>query len=237
MCVETPRSYHKKPLSCFCFFDGHGVTEGEPQTVNPHTIRQSHSGQTPHTHNITNTTSNKHTTTPPHNHTTTQPHNHEAIRTTPRQVTPTSQAKPNRATRHHTTPSHATPKQATPKTGQVIRSRPFPVQGECSRCQRLTRGSPVDPDGKGGSMKGEGWSWTCEQLLKWLGQVGAVASISRTLQGTHGHPKFPLLFPSDAAVAASVHCLLLQQQQGHRSTCRCCSCGCGGCHCCRICCS
>ena len=51
---------------------------------------------------------------------------------------------------HDTTPHQVTSRQSRPhQQQQPIRSRPFPVQGECSRCQSLTRRSIVDPVGKG----------------------------------------------------------------------------------------
>ena len=102
---------------------------------------------------------------------------HKPSRVTPNRSEP-NHTRPSRAEPSHTTPHHAKTRQA--KTGQAeqsqaIGSRPFPVEGDCGRCQRLTHRSPVDLVGKGLRWS-EGWSWACEQLVTWLGQVGAVSS-------------------------------------------------------------
>ena len=72
LCVETPRSNHKKTtvMSCFLTVTGSRKANHRRSTHTPHARATSH---WPHTHNT---------------HTTTQPHNHEATRTTPRFVTP-----------------------------------------------------------------------------------------------------------------------------------------------------
>ena len=104
------------------FFDGHGVTEGEPQSHKP---LATHTQHTPTHHTSTQPRSHPNHTTPSH-------------ADEPSQAKP-SQAKPSRTVPHDTTPHQVTPrqKQAPPKKGQaapsqVIKSRPFPVQGECS---------------------------------------------------------------------------------------------------------
>ena len=85
--------------------------------------------------------------------------------------------------------------------------------------------------GKRAAIKGEHGHGTCEQLLKWLGQVGAVLSWARRWKAPRAIRGFRFLF-HPMRCCCQCHCLLLQQQQGLRSTCRCCGCGCGDCHCC-----
>ena len=128
--VEKPRSNHKK-TTVICFFcHDHWVLEGSQATVKPQQTT------------VKPQTNHGHTTNQPqkHGHPTSQA---ESNRTEPHQAEP-SRAKPSQTVPHHTTPSHATLKQAMSRTGpaepsQAISPRPFPVQGECSRCQRLTR--------------------------------------------------------------------------------------------------
>ena len=72
------------------FFDGHGVTEGEPQTAHPHTTRPSHKPLATHSYTT-------HTT----DHTTTQPRSH------PNHTTPSHADEPSQAEPCHTTPHHA----------------------------------------------------------------------------------------------------------------------------------
>ena len=135
-----------------------------------------------------------------------------------------SQAESNRTERtepNRTTPSHATPKEARPK-----QARPFPVQGDCGRCQRLARRSPSDPVGKRLRQRvraGHGRANSCrsgwDKLVRY-----------RSTMAIRGFRFFLPRMQCRCCCCSCCQChrLLLQQQQGQRSTCRCCGGGCGG---------
>ena len=113
---SKPRSNHGHVL----FFDGHGVTEGEPQTANPHTRATSHKPQAKHIHN-TDTTYHAPQAHPTTHHATTPKPSDQ-----PRQV---QRAKP-RTEPCHTTPHHTKSRHA--KTGHA-KNRPSHTKPGCVR--------------------------------------------------------------------------------------------------------
>ena len=101
------------------FFDGHGVTEGEPQTVNPHTTRQSHKPLATHTQHTQHTT--HHQPRPTHHAPQAKPRHTVtgSWKAANRRSTHTPHARATSHQPHETTPHQVTPRQNRPHQEQA----------------------------------------------------------------------------------------------------------------------